>query len=610
MLVSLYQYHQCLHRPRQFTADALSRRDPTGTTKTRQQFERELVRRFERLKRLIREAIVDLDVLGLRERPSLAQQLGTVLFTQAYQQPQLRDAVPLPAREAFKFNRSGQKVTGFMNWLYEAQADDILGVTLGTPNALASQQAWSNIYIDTAYQKGIRDAAREMGSSGVDLPSGFVSGGLNRSVHADRVGLIYTRTYNELEGITDTMAAQISRVLAQGIAEGRGVQYIARQLANRVDKIGIERARVLARTETIAAHAQATINSYKEMEIEGVTVRAEWATAGDDAVCPQCEDLEGKVFSIEEAEGMIPLHPNCRCAFLPVIENVPAHDAGWEEQPRVPAGSSEGGQWTSGEGGVGGGESGTESGSGEGGGSVAAPAQDINELRKDPVEFLHTHQAKWQEETTNGLHDMGPGNQGITGSDSYHDRMEEVVPGSREAFAGYDDAELKALTTYREPGFEKINGGLREGRDLTRGELRTVGNLDRAIASNTLSSSAEVYRGMVVSPSSLNDFAPGSVLSSPAYTSASADARTAGWFSMPGARTTEAGSGVPVMMVISAPAGTPIGFPDAGAYGKYSKGSFRGQTFQEVTFARDTKMEVTGVTTGTYGVRVHVKVLP
>jgi SPP1 gp7 family putative phage head morphogenesis protein len=355
VLASLHSHH-CSHRSRQFTADALSRRDPTGTTKIRQRFERELVRRFERLKRLIREAIVDLDVLGLKEQPTLAQQLGTALFTQAYQQPQLRDAVPALAREAFKFNRSGQKVTGFMNWLYEAQADGILGVTLGTPNALASQQAWSNVYIDTAYQKGIRDAAREMGSGGVDLPSGFVSGGLNRPVHADRVGLIYTRTYNELEGITDTMASQISRVLAQGIAEGRGVQDIARRLANRVDKIGIERARVLARTEVIAAHAQATINSYKEMEIEGVTVRAEWATAGDDAVCPQCEDLEGQVFTIEQAEGMIPLHPNCRCAFLPVIEDAPvrdARDAGWEEQPRVPAGSPEGGQWASREGGVG-----------------------------------------------------------------------------------------------------------------------------------------------------------------------------------------------------------------------------------------------------------------
>jgi hypothetical protein len=41
-------------------------------------------------------------------------------------------------------------------------------------------------------------------------------------------------------------------------------------------------------------------------------------TAGDDRVCPICEDLEGITYTVEEASSVIPAHPNCRCAFVPV----------------------------------------------------------------------------------------------------------------------------------------------------------------------------------------------------------------------------------------------------------------------------------------------------
>jgi hypothetical protein len=41
-------------------------------------------------------------------------------------------------------------------------------------------------------------------------------------------------------------------------------------------------------------------------------------------VCEKCQDLEGKVFTTEEARGVIPVHPNCRCCWVSVIEKAPA----------------------------------------------------------------------------------------------------------------------------------------------------------------------------------------------------------------------------------------------------------------------------------------------
>jgi hypothetical protein len=41
-------------------------------------------------------------------------------------------------------------------------------------------------------------------------------------------------------------------------------------------------------------------------------------TAGDDDVCDECQDISDEgPYSLDEAEGLIPAHPNCRCAFAP-----------------------------------------------------------------------------------------------------------------------------------------------------------------------------------------------------------------------------------------------------------------------------------------------------
>jgi hypothetical protein len=49
-------------------------------------------------------------------------------------------------------------------------------------------------------------------------------------------------------------------------------------------------------------------------------------TAGDDDVCPICEAIaENNPYTIAEARGLIPAHPNCRCAFVPAADARFAH---------------------------------------------------------------------------------------------------------------------------------------------------------------------------------------------------------------------------------------------------------------------------------------------
>lgn len=261
-------------------------------------------RRFREIRKAIIETIVVNDVFGIVDDAPAAT---------------IQVSARRPGRREFAFPRSDRKVQAFMDWLESESSKDILGVQLGTPIRSAASRSWQNIYIKAAYGKSMQKAAQRLKKQGVKVEDSWLEQAFNRPIHADRVGIIYTRTYRDLKGITSTMDTQISRTLARGLVEGVGARKLAREIVERVDKIGITRARVLARTEVISSAAEATLNSYKEAGVLGVETQAEFATAEDEQVCPQCESLQGKIYPISEASGIIPVHPNCRCAWLPVV---------------------------------------------------------------------------------------------------------------------------------------------------------------------------------------------------------------------------------------------------------------------------------------------------
>lgn len=76
---------------------------------------------------------------------------------------------------------------------------------------------------------------------------------------------------------------------------------------------------VIARTETVRLANEGLKNLYKENNIEKVR----WLAALSDRTCPQCEQLNGEVFNIQElavGQNQPPLHPGCRCTLLSVRE--------------------------------------------------------------------------------------------------------------------------------------------------------------------------------------------------------------------------------------------------------------------------------------------------
>lgn len=272
--------HHVTHAQRQ-------RVDPTQTVLLRRAFEREMSRRFRELAKMMLERLVMLEL----------------------------------ATNAVDLRRKDEKVKSFMAWLRRAQSKKILGIEYGTPVESASSQAWMNVYIRSAYHKGISRSASKIKQAGAQVEQSWVDAAFSRPIHAERAGLIFTRAFTDLAGVTEAMDQRISRVLTQGIIEGRGMRDIGRELNKTVKQLGAARAHRIARTEVIAAHAEATLSGYEEAGAEGVEVEAEFSTSRDNKVCPKCKSLEGKVFLMKKARGMIPVHPNCRCAWSPVIRD-------------------------------------------------------------------------------------------------------------------------------------------------------------------------------------------------------------------------------------------------------------------------------------------------
>jgi len=283
--------------------------DPTRTVTIRRAYEGAMGKRFRWLKGEIWKAIVDGDALGLSGKALLAMPLVGLA---------LGDSIT-----PYGFPTNPAKVKDFMAWLGGKVDDGILEVTQRAGPTIVAHSEWQNVYVTSSYQKGLASSYPKLARAGyaIEGAQGIAGGviGFNAPIHAESIGMLYIRNFEELRGVTEAMAQKISRTLAQGMAEGKGPVAIARSLVNEVDGITRTRARVLARTEIIRAHSEATLNSFESAGALGVTVMAEILTAGD--ACPICVGLEAetqaKPISIAEARGIVPVHPNCRCSWLP-----------------------------------------------------------------------------------------------------------------------------------------------------------------------------------------------------------------------------------------------------------------------------------------------------
>ncbi len=102
----------------------------------------------------------------------------------------------------------------------------------------------------------------------------------------------------------------IRKALAEGFTEGESIQQLTKRIEGYFTENAKYRAEMVARTEVISAYNEGHLHRY---ELEGVE-KSEWFSAPDS--CSECAIEDGRIISTNEAHGLIPKHPNCRCRWF------------------------------------------------------------------------------------------------------------------------------------------------------------------------------------------------------------------------------------------------------------------------------------------------------
>jgi SPP1 gp7 family putative phage head morphogenesis protein len=283
--------------------------DPTSTTALRRRYAERLRGRWSDVNTEIRAGVAERDELGFE--PRRVEALSS------------DDVEPVPA---FEFETNQRKRRAFEAWFREQVESHVLNFA----------PKFGNEFIRSAYGSGLRYAESRLREAGVSVATpggeaGNITPSFDVPIHKKSLERLYTRAYENLQGITDDTAVAISETLTESFADGVNPREAADRLTDRVNSIGKARSTVLARTEVINAHSTATLDRYERQGVDGVTTRTEWSATNDSRTCPICERLDGEVRSVEETRSETfefdgreynvkpPCHAQCRCALLPVI---------------------------------------------------------------------------------------------------------------------------------------------------------------------------------------------------------------------------------------------------------------------------------------------------
>jgi SPP1 gp7 family putative phage head morphogenesis protein len=136
--------------------------------------------------------------------------------------------------------------------------------------------------------------------------------------------------YNLAEILTEPKAEKLREILKKAFNENWSIREIAKQIENKVkpgtmdvkmpngSEITVSntvRALTIARVETMRAANQGALLSYAEQGVEEVS----WSAALDERSCDYCDEHDGLIMSVEDADERLPAHVNCRCSPTPVI---------------------------------------------------------------------------------------------------------------------------------------------------------------------------------------------------------------------------------------------------------------------------------------------------
>jgi len=162
-------------------------------------------------------------------------------------------------------------------------------------------------------------------------------------VMANKRMIEWGKNYNKIlcDKVSQTMTGDIKFTILEGLQNREGVPELKARILKIFDKpipvkvpalihegkvvrkaytyaLSPEQwAIMVSRTETIRWTATGKLEGYKQT---GLVKKVQFVATGDHRTCEDCLLMDGEIFTLEEAQGVIPLHCLGRCTWASVIE--------------------------------------------------------------------------------------------------------------------------------------------------------------------------------------------------------------------------------------------------------------------------------------------------
>ena len=181
-------------------------------------------------------------------------------------------------------------------------------------------------YIKIVYE--LTDRVEDFSVENMEDGFNHVYGNLGQMIASDRFSMPNQKLMEELLerpwqgnnfsgrlwGNQKKLAVGLNNILLTGLQQGKTVVEIAVGLNNFMGK-GFNAAHRLVRTESIHYLNSAALQRYADAGIRKVQIRV----AADERTCEHCMQYHGKIYDIDKVP-ILPMHPNCRCVYLPVVD--------------------------------------------------------------------------------------------------------------------------------------------------------------------------------------------------------------------------------------------------------------------------------------------------
>ncbi len=195
--------------------------------------------------------------------------------------------------------------------LFNKQASEVIG-NLGSKEIFDTDKA--NKQFADAFRPLIYEVYADKNEEALHTISArlYTNSVQKQDLPEDSIEWIEERSLKMATLINETTKDRIRKRLAEGMREGESMPKLTKRIQEFYTGEQKFRAPMVARTEVIAASNEGALNAYEREDVE----ESEFYPAA--GACEECMALVG-VYPTKEAHSMIPVHPNCRCVFLPVI---------------------------------------------------------------------------------------------------------------------------------------------------------------------------------------------------------------------------------------------------------------------------------------------------